>query len=98
MGPAAAPPAVAGAAGPAEVLDGSEAVRVEVDGVIVGYLPAQLAKEYRQRLADAGHPQARGVCKARISARSGMDYIDYAVRLDLPSRNSKVGGQASASA
>ena len=78
------------------VLDGSDAVRVEVGGVIVGHLPAQLAKEYRQRLVDAGHPKARGVCKAKISARSGVDYIDYAVRLDLPSRNSKVTSQASA--
>ena len=80
------------------VLDGSEAVRVEVDGAIVGHLPAQLAKAYRQRLVDAGHPKARGICKARINARSGMDYVDYAVRLDLPSRNSKVAGQVSVSA
>ena len=68
------------------------AVRVEVQGRTVGYLPPELAEAYRKRLAESGYPGARGICKARLAGRmhSSMGRImDYSVRLDLPKRNGK---------
>lgn len=63
----------------------NQAVRVEVQGHTVGHLPLDLADEYRRRLAEGGNLNARGACRARITARhSAVDYVDFAVRLDLP--------------
>jgi hypothetical protein len=67
-----------------------KAIRVDVQGLTVGYLPAPLAESYRKRLVDSGYPDARSICNARISVR--LDNIDgdpdYAVRLDLPQKRS----------
>lgn len=63
----------------------NQAVRVEVEGHTVGHLPADLAGEYRRRLAEGGYVNARGACRARITVRYGaVDHVDFAVRLDLP--------------
>ena len=63
------------------------AVRVEIDGYAVGHLLPDVASEYRRRLAEGGFLNVRGACRARISARHGtVNHVDYAVRLDLPSR------------
>jgi hypothetical protein len=63
----------------------NQAVRVEVQGHTVGHLPPDLAGEYRRRLVEGGYLNARGACRARITGRHGaVDYIDFAVRLDLP--------------
>lgn len=65
----------------------SEAVRVEVNGHTVGHLMPDVASEYRRRLSEEGFLNARGACRARISARHGtVDHVDFAVRLDLPSK------------
>jgi hypothetical protein len=67
---------------------GRKAVRVDVQGLTVGYLPAELAEAYRQRLVENGYPDARGICNAQIMVRLqtvGGD-PDYAVRLDLPQK------------
>lgn len=64
-------------------------VRVDIDGGVVGFLPGDVAAEYRRRLVDAGYPDAAAACKARItaqrSAASGAEFY-YSVRLDLPPR------------
>ncbi|MGQ0526207.1 MAG: hypothetical protein ACT4P8_21400 [Betaproteobacteria bacterium] len=64
-------------------------VRIEIDGVVVGFLPGDVATEYRRRLVDAGYPDAVAACKARITAQrsagSGAEFY-YSVRLDLPPR------------
>jgi hypothetical protein len=60
-------------------------VRVEIQGHTVGHLPPELADEYRRRLVEGGYLNARGTCCARITGRHGaVDYVDFAVRLDLP--------------
>lgn len=67
------------------------AVRVEVQGHTVGYLPTELAGAYRTRLVQSGYPGARGICKAKIIVRlhsSIGGHADYAVRLDLPQKRS----------
>ncbi len=64
-----------------------KAVRVDIDGLTVGYLSRELAREYRQRLQEAGHPESDAYCNALIVGgwrRSGYDQGDYGVRLDLP--------------
>ena len=53
------------------VLDSNQTVRVEVRGYTVGYLAPDLALEYRRRLMEAGHLNARAACRARITARLG---------------------------
>lgn len=66
---------------------GQIAVRVEVDGAVVGFLPGDLAAEYRVRLIDAGYPEATVACKARITAQRSAGLDDefyYSARLDLP--------------
>lgn len=64
-------------------------VRIEIDGGVVGFLPGDVAAEYRRRLIDAGYPDAAAACKAKITARrsagSGAEFY-YCVRLDLPPR------------
>jgi hypothetical protein len=67
-------------------------VRIAVQGLTVGYLPAELAEAYRRRLAESGHPEARSVCKARITVRThGITGPEYAVRLDLPQKGAGNG-------
>lgn len=66
------------------------AVRVEVQGRTVGYLPGDVAREYRRRLVDGGYIGARGICKAKIAVRLSHGAAashDFSVRLDLPPKN-----------
>jgi hypothetical protein len=64
-------------------------VRVDIDGGVVGFLPGDVAAEYRRRLVDAGYPDATAACKARITAQrstgSSAEFY-FSVRLDLPPR------------
>jgi hypothetical protein len=65
----------------------SQAVKVEVQGRAVGYLPADKAKIYRQQLAKTAHPKAIGRCPAMIVGgwdRDDGDEGHYGVRLDVP--------------
>jgi hypothetical protein len=63
------------------------AVRVDINGQTVGYLPRRTAKSYRSRLRETGHSRLTGVCKAVI--RGGWDRGpskrgNFGVWLDLP--------------
>lgn len=65
----------------------ANAVRVEIDGALVGYLSRENAQRYRADLAAAGQPTATVRCKARIvggfETASG-ERAHFGVRLDLP--------------
>jgi hypothetical protein len=63
------------------------AVRVDIQGQTVGYLPGDLAREYRRRLDEGAYLKVRGVCKARITSRMYRSLgADFNVRLDLPAK------------
>jgi hypothetical protein len=64
-----------------------QAVRVEIDELLVGHLSRKNAREYRGMLAANGHPTITASCRAVI--RGGWDRGDgdrgmFGVRLDLP--------------
>lgn len=65
----------------------ANAVRVEIDGALIGYLSRDNARRYRADLAAAGTPDAAILCKARIvggfETASG-ERASFGVRLDLP--------------
>jgi hypothetical protein len=68
-----------------------KAVRVEVQGRTVGYLPTDIAEAYRKRLLESGYPGARSICNAKIIVRMHSSIggnADYALRLDLPQKRS----------
>lgn len=63
------------------------AVRVDIEGLTVGYLSREHARQYRARLGKAGYAHADAYCRARI--RGGWDRGDrgkgyYGVYRDLP--------------
>lgn len=65
----------------------NKAVRIDIQGMPVGYLPRQSAREYRKRLKEAGHTQLTGICGAAIRGgwdRGGGDRGYFGVWLDLP--------------
>ena len=63
------------------------AVRVEIDGALIGYLSRDNAARYRADLTAAGTPDATVQCTARIvggfETASG-ERASFGVRLDLP--------------
>ena len=74
------------------ILEGSNphdanAVRIEIEGELIGYLSRDNARRYRADLAAAGQPHATVRCKARIvggfETESG-ERAHFGVRLDLP--------------
>jgi hypothetical protein len=71
---------------------GTKSVRVDIQGRAVGYLPRELAHEYRQRLVEGGYPRVQGICKAKITLHMahGMGDADFTVRLDLPPKKKLV--------
>jgi hypothetical protein len=65
----------------------SNAVRVEVQGQTVGYLPPELARAYRRRLEEGAYLNVRGICRAKITSRMYRSIgEDYVIRLDLPDK------------
>ncbi|MBX3431308.1 MAG: hypothetical protein KF779_17110 [Hyphomonadaceae bacterium] len=65
----------------------ANAVRVEIEGDLVGYLSRENARRYRADLAAAGQPAATVGCKARIVGgfeTSSGERAHLGVRLDLP--------------
>ena len=65
------------------------AVRVDINGLTVGYLSRDFAVHYRQRLAEAGYHSLVAHCRAHI--RGGWDHSrgrsargHFGVWLDLP--------------
>ena len=65
----------------------ANAVRIEIEGELIGYLSRDNARRYRADLAAAGQPHATVRCKARIvggfETESG-ERAPFGVRLDLP--------------
>jgi hypothetical protein len=64
----------------------SDAIRVEIAGVTIGYLSREHAREYRRQMATAGHTGATAVCAANIRGgwyRGDDDQGNFGVRLDV---------------
>lgn len=64
----------------------ANAVRVEIDGMQVGYLPRRYAVSYRKQIARAGYARASGVAQAVIRGgwqRRG-ETGKFGVWLDIP--------------
>jgi hypothetical protein len=65
----------------------NKAIRVDIDGMTVGYLSRENAREYRTRLKEAGHPGITATCSAIIVGgwdRGARDRGHFGVKLDLP--------------
>jgi hypothetical protein len=65
----------------------SDAVRVEIDNQVVGYLGHLNARKYRAHLESIGQPAAIASCKAVIVGgrdRGSEEYGHFGIRLDLP--------------
>lgn len=65
----------------------ANAVRIELEGALIGYLSRDNARRYRADLAAAGTPGATIVCKARIVGgfeTANGEPAHFGVRLDLP--------------
>jgi hypothetical protein len=65
----------------------ANAVRVEIEGELIGYLSRDNARRYRADLAAAGTPHASVQCKARIVGgfeTAEGERAHFGVRLDLP--------------
>jgi HIRAN domain len=65
----------------------NKAVRIDIDGQTVGYLPRESARVYRRKLKKAGYPLPTCTCFAVIRGgwdRGGDDRGYFGVRLDLP--------------
>jgi hypothetical protein len=64
-----------------------QAIRIDIHGMTVGYFSKKLAREYRQRITEAGYPGVTAVCDAMIVGgwkRGENDEGHYGVKLDLP--------------
>lgn len=59
------------------------AVRVEINGLLVGHLSQEVAPIYRQQLKEKGHPRAVAMCEARIAGGT-PNKPAYGVWLDVP--------------
>jgi hypothetical protein len=68
-------------------LNDPDAVRIEIEGNVVGYLSRPTAKIYRQKLKDLGISDAIGICTASIRGgyrnKSTDELADFGVRLDI---------------
>jgi hypothetical protein len=65
----------------------SQAVRIDVEGKTVGYLPRDTARSYRKRIREAGHPRLVGHRRAVIRGvwdRGPADRGYFGIWLDLP--------------
>lgn len=65
----------------------NKAVRVDIEGMTVGYLDRNNAREYRQKLKKAGYPGMNAKCSALIVGgwdRGEDDRGFFGVKLDLP--------------
>jgi hypothetical protein len=64
----------------------SQAIRVDIAGVTIGYLSRAHAREYRRQMANAGHVGITAVCAANIRGgwdRGDSDQGSFGVRLDV---------------
>ena len=58
-----------------------KAIRVDIEGMTVGYLDRKFAREYRRRLSEAGYPGLTAACNALIT---GGWRLDLPRKQDLP--------------
>lgn len=68
----------------------NQAVRVDIEGHTVGHLSRENARQYRKRLAEAGHPKVTATCSAKIVGgwdRGRGDHGHFGVKLDLPTKD-----------
>ncbi len=64
-----------------------KAVQILINGRVCGYLSREIARGYRKRLKEAGHPRSTASCQALIVGgwdRGPDDRGYFGVRLDLP--------------
>ena len=64
-----------------------KAIRVDIDGMAVGYLSRKNARELRVKLRESGYPGITATCSAIIVGgwdRGGDNKGHFGVRLDLP--------------
>ena len=64
-----------------------KAVRVDVDGLPVGHLDRETARQYRKKLKEAGFEGVDAFCNARVKGgwdRGAGDRGSYGIWLDLP--------------
>lgn len=65
----------------------NKAIRVDIQGETVGYLSRELARNFRERMKEAGHPGLTARCSAIIVGgwdRGGGDIGYFGVKIDLP--------------
>ena len=65
----------------------NKAVRVDIEGEVVGYFSKKNARDYRKKLNEAGHPGITTTCSAMIVGgwnRGKGDKGHFGVKLDLP--------------
>jgi len=67
-----------------------QAIRVEIQGKVVGYLTRAVARNYRRQMKGAAYENLPGVCSAKIVGgwdRGDGDAGSYGVKLDLRQHN-----------
>lgn len=65
----------------------NKAIRIDIQGMTVGYLSRKDARQYRKKLKEAGHPGITAKCFALIVGgwdRGPENRGHFGVRLDLP--------------
>jgi hypothetical protein len=65
----------------------NKAIRIDIEGMTVGYFNRSLAREYRKRITEAGYPSVTAICNGMIVGgwkRGKNDEGHYGVKLDLP--------------
>lgn len=70
----------------------NQAIRVDIEGMTVGYLSKRLARDFRKRMEEVGHPGRIASCSALIVGgwfRSPDNEGHFGVKLDLPKASKK---------
>lgn len=65
----------------------NKAIRIDIEGMTVGYLSRENARQYRKKIKEAGYPGVTATCSAMIVGgwdRGGGDKGHFGVKLDLP--------------
>jgi hypothetical protein len=72
-------------------LNDPEAIRIEIEGNIVGYLSRPTAKIYRRKLEELGIPNEIGICSASIRGgflqKETNEPAEFGIRLDIDLNN-----------
>jgi hypothetical protein len=71
----------------------NKAIRIDIQGMTVGYLSRTLAREFRKQLFESGYPGKPASCNAIIVGgwdRGKSDKGHFGVRLDLPEEPKRI--------